>query len=96
VVPLNARLTLPELGTIVADAEPRLLLTDREFADTAGRLCQTCPAIEDVLFADDGPVPEGLTPYEAALAAPVADAKRGGDDVAAIFYTGGTTGLPRA
>lgn len=46
------------------------------------------------------PVPEGVTDFVAALAAEPADRlvfgeARGGDDVAAYFHTGGTTGLPK-
>src|SRR5207247_4585952 len=40
------------------------------------------------------PTPEGAQHYEELLnaAEPIPDARRGGDDVVGIFYTGGTTG----
>jgi long-chain acyl-CoA synthetase len=50
-----------------------------------------------VVFAGAGLTPAGTVNYEEYLtkaqAAP--DAERGGDQVAGIFYTGGTTGLAK-
>ena len=50
--------------------------------------------VRQIIFADDAPTPEGAQNYEELLSAaePIPDAMRGGDDVAGIFYTGGTTG----
>ena len=49
-----------------------------------------------VVYADDAPVPgeERMLNYERVLAAaaPVPDAEAGDDELAGIFYTGGTTG----
>ena len=47
--------------------------------------------------AATAPTPEGMLTYEALIAAaePVPDARRGGDDLAGVFYTGGTTGFPK-
>ena len=41
--------------------------------------------------------PEGLLSYESLLAdsTPIPDAGRGGQDLAGVFYTGGTTGFPK-
>jgi long-chain acyl-CoA synthetase len=94
-VPLNTRLALPELLAIGADARPALLLTDRTFASAARALAENCPSIRAVIFADDGPVPDGMVSAEAIMSDPVPDAECGGEDTAAIFYTGGTTGLPK-
>jgi long-chain acyl-CoA synthetase len=94
-VPLNTRLALPELLAIAADASPVLVLTDRSFASAALALAESRPSIRAVIFADDGPVPGGMMGMEAIMSAPAPDAGCGGGDVAAIFYTGGTTGLPK-
>lgn len=96
-VPLNARLALPELIEQTRDADPVVLLIDASFATLAGEIVRATPSIRSIIFADDakdGAVPAGMLSYEAALAAasPVEDARRGGDDVACLFYTGGTTG----
>ena len=51
-------------------------------------------SVEHVIYIGDGDTPDGLLDYEAILAAaePVPDAERGYDDLAGLFYTGGTTG----
>ena len=82
IVPLNTRLATAELQAILADAEARILLTDRDPGPLAS-------LVERVVHLGDE--------YEAALAAASPDAVDLGagvheDDVAAMFYTGGTTG----
>ena len=53
--------------------------------------------LREVVYCGDGDVPSGMHGYEALLAEadPVPDALRRGDDLAGIFYTGGTTGFPK-
>jgi acyl-CoA synthetase (AMP-forming)/AMP-acid ligase II len=55
------------------------------------------PDLKSVIHLGDGPTPDGMLGYEELIAAaePVGDVRRGGDALAAIFYTGGTTGLPK-
>jgi acyl-CoA synthetase (AMP-forming)/AMP-acid ligase II len=55
------------------------------------------PALRTVIHVGDGPAPEGMLDYETLLAkaGPVEDALRGGEDLAGVFYTGGTTGTPK-
>ena len=93
-VPLNTRLALPEIVEQARDAEPVVLIVDEAFADQARPLMQAAPSFRHVILAGDGPAPAGMIGYEAAIAAagPAADAGRDGDDVACLFYTGGTTG----
>jgi long-chain acyl-CoA synthetase len=47
-----------------------------------------------LIYADDDPIPDGMFGYEALIAAsgPMPDAMAAPGDLAAIFYTGGTTG----
>lgn len=88
-VPLNVRLTVPELEFIVGDAEPCLLIHDLDFAATA----------EDV--AKRAGVPRLLTlgaAYEDALRehAPIIEQEPVSiEDVSTIMYTSGTTGRPK-
>ena len=86
VVPLNTRLATAEVGAILADARATVLLTDRDPGPLAAHA-------RHVVRYDDG----SSDGYEALLAA--ADPARLGaeagvqeDDLAAMFYTGGTTG----
>jgi acyl-CoA synthetase (AMP-forming)/AMP-acid ligase II len=60
-------------------------------------LKQRSPSLRTVIHIGDGEPPAGMLGYEALLAQaePVEDALRGGEDLAGVFYTGGTTGSPK-
>ena len=81
-VPLNTRLAVPELVAILRDSGARVLLTDRDPGALAA-------SVEHVVSLPDG-YEALLRPGRAALRA-----EAGESDVAALFYTGGTTGLPK-
>ncbi len=93
IVPLNNRLALPELIEQLSDSEPVVLIVDESFSSLTEALVMAVPSLKHVLFAGDGPSPAGMVAYEAAIRAaiPCEDAERAGDDVACLFYTGGTT-----
>jgi long-chain acyl-CoA synthetase len=81
-VPLNTRLAMPELTAILRDCQPKVLLTDRDpgpLAAAVGRVLHIPADYEQLL--------------EAAPAQPPAVVDEG--SVAVLFYTGGTTGLPK-
>ena len=94
IFPLNARHALTEILEQVKDAEPTVLLVDRTYATMIGAIKAAAPSLQHVLFADDGDLPAETISYEQALAGavPCDDARRGGEDIACLFYTGGTTG----
>lgn len=94
-VPLNWRLAVPELEGIVADAAPRGIVHDAEFADTAGALLGGIEGGRRIAYG--GAVPDGAADYEAALAAsaPMEMAPRPDGDTWYILYTAGTTGRPK-
>ena len=90
-LPLNTRLTVPELHYIVGDAAPKAMVHDADLAETAlavGKLCN----IEAALLLG----PEGS--YEAAIASskPLDRIEQVTlDDISTIMYTSGTTGQPK-
>ncbi|HUT50919.1 MAG TPA: long-chain-fatty-acid--CoA ligase [Alphaproteobacteria bacterium] len=97
VVPMNIRWSVPENIYSIKDSQARFLVVDDMFAAAGAEIAEACASIEFVIHAGDGPTPEGMLSYEAlvAEAAPAADAVRYGEDLAGIFYTGGTTGFPK-
>ena len=97
VVPMNIRWSVPEHVYSINDSGARFLVVDDRFAGTGAEIAAECPSVEFVIFAGDGDTPDGMLNYEelVANAAPVEDAFRKGEDLAGIFYTGGTTGFPK-
>lgn len=94
VVPLNIRLAAPELVAQINESEAKVLVVDDTFAMMLPALLPKLHDVRSVVFAARGHTPEGLVNYEELIetAKPAPAAERGGDDVAGIFYTGGTTG----
>jgi long-chain acyl-CoA synthetase len=93
-VPLNTRLAAPEIVAILADAGAGVLLIDDTFAPMADALRPALTGAQHVLHLSATPAPPGLPGCDALIAgtAPVDDAGCQGDDLAGIYYTGGTTG----
>ncbi|WP_030613042.1 long-chain-fatty-acid--CoA ligase [Streptomyces sclerotialus] len=95
--PVNTRWAAPEVALALNDCDARVLIVDDAFAGTVPALRENCPGVRQVVYAGEGPAPEGCWDYEELIAAsaPVPDARRQGDALAALFYTGGTTGAPK-
>jgi len=96
-MPMNIRWSTPECAYALNDAGAEILLVDEAFVDRADALKDQVPSLKTVIYCGDGDTPEGLLNYEVLLAAatPATDAGRSGDDLAGLFYTGGTTGFPK-
>jgi acyl-CoA synthetase (AMP-forming)/AMP-acid ligase II len=96
VVPLNTRWSVKEMSYALHEADVEVLLADDPFLGLADQLRDAAPGLREIVGIGDAPVPGGLTPLADLLAAdPVEDAHRQGAELAGIFYTGGTTGLPK-
>lgn len=96
IVPLNTRLALPELVYMLNDAGATCLLLDDAFAALAPELQRQLETVRHIICTGEQ-APPPLLAYETLLAQAEAipDAERGGDALAGIFYTGGTTGMPK-
>ncbi|MEZ5537163.1 MAG: AMP-binding protein [Thiolinea sp.] len=87
-VPLNWRLAVPELVTIVLDCEPKVLFYDHHFADNLEVFENVLPDCVSVSSEQVGRLTDGLFLQEA-------DCHSADDDPLAIIYTSGTTGQPK-
>jgi fatty-acyl-CoA synthase len=84
-VPLNWRLTPPELAYQLGDSAPSLLLADHEHADLAAEALSAAGLDAELMLTGDA--------YEDLVRTPPADRAAGRfDDPLIIMYTSGTTG----
>jgi fatty-acyl-CoA synthase len=91
-VPINWRLTVPEIEFILGDATPRVLIGDTEFTDSLAELTRRLDCFE--LLTRGG----ANSDYERLVQA---DQRAPGEphvalgDIASLIYTSGTTGRPK-
>ncbi|MDE2561106.1 MAG: long-chain fatty acid--CoA ligase [Sphingomonadales bacterium] len=91
-VPLNTRLTEAELAFQLEDAGAKVLVCDGDLAATAARLRSA--TLETILGIGGAPCDFALDEL-IAKSAPRAGYSATADHLAGIYYTGGTTGLPK-
>ncbi len=91
-VPLNARLTVPELAWQLTDAEVVLLVHDEAHRDTAVAIGGSRPELRTAVLAESGQLGalNGVDQAEVALADSMVL-----DRPHSIIYTSGTTGQPK-
>jgi long-chain acyl-CoA synthetase len=91
--PINTRLAGPEVVYWLNDSEAKVVLVDSSFTVLIDHIRPQLKYAQHFIFVDEETIPYGYGSYSDLVSAePVADAGRQGDDVAALFYTGGTTG----
>ncbi|MBV8592832.1 MAG: long-chain-fatty-acid--CoA ligase [Caulobacteraceae bacterium] len=93
-VPLNHRLADPEMSHVLADSGAEVLLVDRNHECRVDAILEGGTGMRRVIrVGEAGEVDD----YETLLAAatPMEPAPAEDDDIIGIFYTGGTTGLPK-
>ncbi|RII14228.1 Long-chain-fatty-acid--CoA ligase FadD13 [Streptomyces sp. YIM 130001] len=92
--PINIRWAPPEIRYCLEQSGTRCLFVDDAFLPVVDGLRDV---LDTVVHCGEQPAPDGLLPYETLLAStdPVEDGRFGGDTLAGVFYTGGTTGFPK-
>ncbi|MCA1846249.1 MAG: AMP-binding protein, partial [Actinobacteria bacterium] len=95
--PVNIRWSAPEIVYALDDSESAVLVVDDAFAPMVPALREGSRSLRTVIHCGDGPTPDGMLAFEELVAGaePVEDVRRGGDELAGLFYTGGTTGFPK-
>jgi acyl-CoA synthetase (AMP-forming)/AMP-acid ligase II len=97
ITPINIRWSPAEIGSALTDADCQVLFLDDAFVDLLPQLRDAVPGLHAIVYCGDGPSPFGTLSYEQLIAdaEPVPDLRRGGDSLAGLFYTGGTTATPK-
>ncbi len=91
-VPVNTRLATPEIRYILEDSGARVLFVDDAMRAQVASLAAQM-SVETIFYLDDDAPPAGTRSHEELTMTPaIADAGAGGDTLAGVFYTGGTTG----
>jgi acyl-CoA synthetase (AMP-forming)/AMP-acid ligase II len=95
--PVNVRWSAAEIAYSLRDCGTDVLFVDDTFAPLIDGFRDQVPHLRDVVFCGEGETPSGMLDYEILVGEsdPVEDARRGGDDLFGVFYTGGTTGEPK-
>ncbi|WP_053159231.1 long-chain fatty acid--CoA ligase [Pseudomonas sp. P1.8] len=95
--PVNVRWSVPEIVYSLDDCNTGILIVDEHFAGLADEIRKTARHAPRFIYAGEGEVPLGMLGFAQLIdqATPIEDAGRGGEDLACIMYTGGTTGFPK-
>ena len=94
--PVNFRWSAAEIAYSLEDSGSQVLFVDDMFLPLVPQVLEASPTVRTVVHCGDADTPDGMLTFESLLEFGTAeDALRGGDDLAGIFYTGGTTGFPK-
>lgn len=93
-VPINTRLAPPEVVHWLNDSAAEVLLIDDNFTAMLPKIQGRLESLKTVVHVGDGAAPEGMLSFEGLIEgeAEIAPLDTGGDELAGLFYTGGTTG----
>jgi acyl-CoA synthetase (AMP-forming)/AMP-acid ligase II len=96
-VPMNIRWSVAENLYSIEDSTPEIMLVDDFYIAHAQQILDRTDIVKTVIHIGEAETPEGMLSYEDLIkdAKPMERVKRDSDDLAGIFYTGGTTGAPK-
>ncbi|MDP9436207.1 MAG: AMP-binding protein, partial [Actinomycetota bacterium] len=96
-VPVNPGHPRPELAQVLGDSGARALVTTRAAGETAQALAGELPSLDRVVLAGADDAPAGASTLDALLRTEPGGplSARGGEDLAVVLYTSGTSGRPR-
>lgn len=96
-VPINTRLAAPEIRYWLNDSGSKVLFVDDFFLPVLKLLEGKLESVNHVVYVGRSKPPKGLHSYEGLItsSSEIDDAGRMGNDIAGLFYTGGTTGISK-
>src|SRR5690554_2896953 len=95
--PVNIRWSPAEIIYSLDDCESTFLIVDDTFSPMIGPLTEGSKSLKTVIYAGDKDTPAGTHNFEELVrdSEEMEDTLRSNDDLAAVMYTGGTTGKPK-
>jgi acyl-CoA synthetase (AMP-forming)/AMP-acid ligase II len=95
--PVNIRWSPHEVAYSLDDSDTKVLLVDKFFAAQAVAAREQSKSLRTLVYCGDDAPPPGMLSYEQLMAdaQPLPDQGCGGDELAGVMYTGGTTGMPK-
>jgi long-chain acyl-CoA synthetase len=98
-VPLNTAYTAPELRQLLTDSGAVAVICGRGLADVLLGVAPDLPSAPQIVVADVSEAPTGARTFDDLLASGAHDgpatASTGGDDLAVVMFTSGTSGRPK-
>lgn len=95
-IPLDIKLTIYELTSILSDCRPRVMLVSSSYLDMALKLKETIDSIEHIILIDDKGANKNFTSIYTLEDKPNTKWRhRSPNKTAFIIYTSGTTGSPK-
>jgi long-chain acyl-CoA synthetase len=95
-VPVNTTYTPAELEHVLGDSGARVVVCVRSAVPVMESLRATLPALAHVVVSDTASAPEGTVSLDSlAGAGIVGESAAGGEDLAVLIYTSGTSGRPK-
>jgi len=93
-VPVNTRLAPAEFVHWLNDSGSRVVFVDDSFLPAIAEIRDQLETVQHFVYMGDHLLPDGFLAFEDLISnnAPASPTDRGGDDMAGLFYTGGTTG----
>jgi acyl-CoA synthetase (AMP-forming)/AMP-acid ligase II len=97
VVPMNVRWSAAENAYSLKDSGAKVLFVDAAFSTMVPAIQAEADALSTLIYLDDDATPSGMLDYESLIEKnePCQDACSGGETLAGLYYTGGTTGFPK-
>ncbi len=93
-VPVNNRLAPAEFVHWLNDSGSKAVFVDDNYVAAIAEIRDRLETLQHFVYMGDGDSPDGYLAFEdlVKFSAPVKASGRAGDDMAGLFYTGGTTG----
>ncbi|TDF83781.1 long-chain-fatty-acid--CoA ligase [Pseudomonas sp. H9] len=95
--PVNVRWSAAEIIYSLDDSQTTVLIVSDTFKELGARIAAESKTLRTLIYVGDDQAPAGMYHYETLIegSEPIEDARRSGDALLGIFYTGGTTGFPK-